>query len=100
SRRRHTRWPRDWSSDVCSSDLTPWVPSLDGGLTPFATLNNPFPTGINSPPQRNPVYQQTLLGLAVSSTVPGNRHAYTEQFNFSRSEERRVGKESRSRRGR
>src|SRR5207253_3624879 len=19
--RRHTRWPRDWSSDVCSSDL-------------------------------------------------------------------------------
>src|SRR5690625_7611774 len=27
SRRRHTRWPRDWSSDVCSSDL----PSIDGG---------------------------------------------------------------------
>src|SRR5437870_9074584 len=21
SRRRHTIWPRDWSSDVCSSDL-------------------------------------------------------------------------------
>src|SRR5690625_3279184 len=21
STRRHTRWPRDWSSDVCSSDL-------------------------------------------------------------------------------
>src|SRR5690625_4441695 len=21
SRGRHTRWPRDWSSDVCSSDL-------------------------------------------------------------------------------
>src|SRR5439155_18317292 len=21
SRRRHTSWPRDWSSDVCSSDL-------------------------------------------------------------------------------
>src|SRR5207253_5305942 len=29
SRRRHTRWPRDWSSDVCSSDL---------GLLKFATL--------------------------------------------------------------
>src|SRR6266702_7220827 len=28
SRRRHTRWPRDWSSDVCSSDLDP------GGLLP------------------------------------------------------------------
>src|SRR5690625_6485639 len=25
SRRRHTRWPRDWSSDVCSSDLPPWA---------------------------------------------------------------------------
>src|SRR5690625_6760372 len=23
SRRRHTRWPRHWSSDVCSSDLVP-----------------------------------------------------------------------------
>src|SRR5690625_916034 len=23
SRRLHTRWPRDWSSDVCSSDLEP-----------------------------------------------------------------------------
>src|SRR5690625_3742058 len=25
SRRRHTRWPRDWSSDVCSSDLYAWL---------------------------------------------------------------------------
>src|SRR5690625_2621295 len=25
SRRRHTRWPRDWSSDVCSSDLWTWT---------------------------------------------------------------------------
>src|SRR5207253_3723536 len=25
SRRRHTRWPRDWSSDVCSSDLYRWT---------------------------------------------------------------------------
>src|SRR5207253_5057790 len=27
SRRRHTRWPRDWSSDVCSSDLAPSIAS-------------------------------------------------------------------------
>src|SRR5690625_6966672 len=26
SRRRHTSWPRDWSSDVCSSDLA--IPGL------------------------------------------------------------------------
>src|SRR5690625_6678023 len=30
SRRRHTGWPRDWSSDVCSSDLSHQVqPVLD-----------------------------------------------------------------------
>src|SRR5882762_7708232 len=27
SRRRHTRFKCDWSSDVCSSDLTAWVPA-------------------------------------------------------------------------
>src|SRR5690625_197264 len=31
SRRRHTTWPRDWSSDVCSSDL----PSLSPGDNSF-----------------------------------------------------------------
>src|SRR5215510_12185222 len=31
SRRRHTRWPRDWSSDVCSSDLSA-VPGVDGSV--------------------------------------------------------------------
>src|SRR6266508_4473464 len=29
SRRRHTRWPRDWSSDVCSSDLGSLLRMLD-----------------------------------------------------------------------
>src|SRR5207245_1539758 len=28
SRRRHTRCYRDWSSDVCSSDLVPWAARL------------------------------------------------------------------------
>src|SRR5207302_2699631 len=31
SRRRHTRFSRDWSSDVCSSDLKqPWVVLPEG----------------------------------------------------------------------
>src|SRR5690625_599127 len=34
SRRRHTRWPRDWSSDVCSSDL--WESSCICCATPAA----------------------------------------------------------------
>src|SRR5439155_11754859 len=32
SRRRHTRWPRDWSSDVCSSDLCVYAFPLRTGL--------------------------------------------------------------------
>src|SRR5690625_7477555 len=31
-RRRHTRWPRDWSSDVCSSDLTTVLDQLGARL--------------------------------------------------------------------
>src|SRR5207253_5355889 len=34
--RRHTRWPRDWSSDVCSSDLL--FLSLLGGIAGLAIL--------------------------------------------------------------
>src|SRR6266508_1621134 len=35
SRRRHTRWPRDWSSDVCSSDLScPGRASIESTLAP------------------------------------------------------------------
>src|SRR5690348_6081686 len=29
SRRRHTRWTGDWSSDVCSSDLAGWEPQTE-----------------------------------------------------------------------
>src|SRR5207253_6586897 len=31
SRRRHTRWPRDWSSDMCSSDLLGQADDGDDG---------------------------------------------------------------------
>src|SRR5690625_3220837 len=37
SRRRHTRWPRDWSSDVCSSDLR-YVDLFDRGRTTSLNL--------------------------------------------------------------
>src|SRR3712207_6401204 len=33
SRRRHTRYWRDWSSDVCSSDLGPDRPDDDEGYS-------------------------------------------------------------------
>src|SRR5699024_11281350 len=31
SRRRHTRSKRDWSSDVCSSDLGPYSQAIEAG---------------------------------------------------------------------
>src|SRR5690242_4410984 len=34
SRRRHTRLTCDWSSDVCSSDLTPWSTTSYGASSP------------------------------------------------------------------
>src|SRR5439155_11649370 len=43
SRRRHTRWPRDWSSDVCSSDLgtTPRAPASGSARAPAASAGRP-----------------------------------------------------------
>src|SRR5437870_2517498 len=38
SRRRHTRWPRDWSSDVCSSDLGFGLHNATEGLGIWAPL--------------------------------------------------------------
>src|SRR6266700_1910336 len=49
SRRRHTRFSRDWSSDVCSSDLT--VTGLWNYAQSFAMSDNSFGTtfGPSSP---------------------------------------------------
>src|SRR5256884_9494911 len=70
SRRRHTRCSRDWSSDVCSSDLAPAA----AGLTRRAALLLEDRATIS-------------LGVARNQLV----------IEGVRSEERRVGKECRSR---
>src|SRR5437870_13378406 len=70
SRRRHTRWPRDWSSDVCSSDLRMAI-------------------------SRRPCQQlKSSRRPAKRLSFPANK---TEKRFWERSEERRVGKECRSR---
>src|SRR5690349_22879929 len=71
SRRRHTRSLRDWSSDVCSSDL-------GDDITAQAVMSSPAATVTNAG-----VYPVTI--------------AINVQFPTTRSEERRVGKECRSR---
>src|SRR5690606_39586264 len=85
SRRRHTRFSRDWSSDVCSSDL---AAGAQRGLLPETKT------------KEMPMKLQTclLVVLAMVSNVAGAQEK-PEVINL-RSEERRVGKECRSRRAR
>src|SRR5207253_7082676 len=96
SRRRHTRWPRDWSSDVCSSDLAfcadvyarhPRL-RIDDGAVDVATLEQmaarlPARTAFIEYVSTN----DWLDALLVRKNAEG------------RSEERRVGKEGRCRWG-
>src|SRR5690348_17588322 len=75
SRRRHTRWTGDWSSDVCSSDLE----ALD--LLVVAS------------PREEQLDDDALIELHVEGFELQRRRARKD----GRSEERRVGKECRSR---
>src|SRR2546429_8057415 len=91
SRRRHTRCSRDWSSDVCSSDLkdAPFLlPARDRDVRALQGVENakkvlPLPKNdLGGPGDR------AFFLLLVLHQV-GTSHR--------RSEERRVGKECRSR---
>src|SRR5690606_39327856 len=83
SRRRHTRFSRDWSSDVCSSDLDfTFADECANAVTLRAT-----PTGTNFN------YVWTRSGAAPFAGGPQISTGSTG----TRSEERRVGKECRSR---
>ncbi len=75
-------WVDEPNNQIVNTISTPWVTTLDGGITPFNVLSNPFPNGILQPPGRNPSFQQTLLGQGVNAPLPTNPYAYTQQFNF------------------
>src|SRR4051794_41749826 len=93
SRRRHTRWTGDWSSDVCSSDLcgkgrTPWLA--------LATLLLVVPL-VGAFTVRPAVFAgQDRLRVRNPFRVIVLPWGQVEMLR-SRSEERRVGKEGRSR---
>src|SRR5689334_24669449 len=87
SRRRHTRWNCDWSSDVCSSDL----PRLGSGVAHRRMLLT-----VGDRPSRR---QLERLSRVLDGDDPtGEIGAAWGCKTCSRSEERRVGKECRSRR--
>src|SRR5439155_11718517 len=90
SRRRHTRWPRDWSSDVCSSDLT------SHGLVRDAKGN--FWFDIN-PGRRSLGFLDTATQKIAVYETPASMSPVggAVTMDVDRSEERRVGKECRCR---
>src|SRR5437870_4956375 len=80
SRRRHTRWPRDWSSDVCSSDLA--LRRVAGDL-----VERPADDLFRLPIDR-------VFAVAGAGTVvTGSTWSGSVRVGDTRSEERRVGKE-------
>src|SRR5207253_5349027 len=66
SRRRHTRWPRDWSSDVCSSDLfsRPRRPEGVRFLRPGAAFGDAEKFGVLSPSLRPARCRPPAIGFA------------------------------------
>src|SRR5690606_39476201 len=87
SRRRHTRFSRDWSSDVCSSDL------LTAQLA--RQLRHPFDQTPQLTGQR--ILRQQLGEVLLHLAEPVGGGAQTAEMGEVRSEERRVGKECRCR---
>jgi hypothetical protein len=67
-------------SDGFSVD-TPWVSSLDGGLTITNRLSNPFPTGL-IPAIGSSLGLATLAGQGVSFVEPGDRTPKFHNWHF------------------
>src|SRR5690606_40927471 len=88
SRRRHTRFSRDWSSDVCSSDLA---------TTPPGSCERQGQTVIPGLATSTPNHRSYEEGNGWSARHDRLVHRGTHPELGERSEERRVGKEGGSR---
>src|SRR5690606_40758738 len=97
-RRRHTRFSRDWSSDVCSSDLFNVYARIDGfhGKDGKIFLNDPNTTS-GMMPSSFFFHQAAEIGLRPSAFLSYLIETSLEERIRKRSEERRVGKECRYR---
>jgi hypothetical protein len=61
---------------------TPFVASLDGGLTPQDRLSNPFPNGL-TPPTGSSLGALTNVGAGAAGQLRNVKRGYTEQWNFT-----------------
>jgi len=57
------------------------IASLDGGVTPYNTLDNPYPQGIIDPPG-NKAGLNTLVGQNAAANQRNFRTGYMQQWNF------------------
>lgn len=64
------------------SSSTPWVATIDGGLTPMDRLSNPFPSGFVPPPAASQGLL-TQVGQGVGYVNPDRRQLYANQFQLS-----------------
>src|SRR5699024_11928835 len=89
SRRRHTISKRDWSSDVCSSDLNPTShqtkPQASASLT------------VQDSQEMASLFYFTIGKLPTIVYKTSSQTSSSNDWFNPRSEERRVGKEYRSR---
>src|SRR5256885_10403198 len=95
SRRRHTRLQGDWRSDVCSSDLRGWTPETLWRA--YETLEKDRVRGASDRRLLTDVVRLVRFALRQEDVLVPNAERVNEQFAQWRSEERRVGKECRSR---
>lgn len=71
------------SLDPTSSVTTPFVSSLDGGVTPIGRISNPFPEGLLMPPGRDPSFQRLAAGQGINGEFAQPLRAYAQQWNFN-----------------
>src|SRR5439155_3209454 len=79
SRRRHTSWPRDWSSDVCSSDLV--LPALRNATqapppSPVCQRSDDWPVRYTRPTSPSP----KTPNCSGTSTKNRNRDSRSSAF--------------------
>jgi hypothetical protein len=77
--------PNDIASPYLSPinlSTTPFLGTLDGSFTPFATLSSPFPTGLLQPLGRSPSFQNSVQGLGFTDPLPHTDIAYVGQWNL------------------